>query len=207
MKLLTALTFCACAAPLAAASLYLETFSTDNDTSGWFHLSTGTSDFLNQDPGQDNLQAGATDFTVLYVIADSGSSGGAFVGDFSAGGVGAFQFDLNISSSSAVTNLFFELGNLTDGETWAYNLALPAFGTTTTFLVPLDGAGWTQSSGSQPFSYILGNTEETAIGFGSGGTGSMTASIDNVQSIPEPASIALLGFATLFATACRRRIE
>lgn len=205
MKLLTALTFCACAGPLAAASLYLETFSTDGDTSGWFQSSNGTSDFLSQSPA-DNLFAGATDFTVLYLIADSTASGGAFAGDFVTAGVGAFQFDLSIDSGSAVTNLFFELANLTDGETWAYNLALPAIGTTTSFFIPLNGAGWTQSAGSQPFSYILGNTEETAIGFGSGGTGSMTASIDNVQSVPEPTSIVLLGFAALFATTRRRRI-
>ncbi len=205
MKFLTALSFCACAGPLAAASLFLETFSTDNDTSGWFHISTGTTDFLNQDPGDDHLRTGAIDFTVLYVIADSSSSGGAFVGDLSAAGIGAFQFDLNLVPGSSITNLFFELANFSDGETWAYNLSLPLFDTDTTFIVPLDGAGWTQSSGSQSFSYILGNTEEIAIAFESEGTGSMAASIDNVQSIPEPTSIALLGFAALFATARRRR--
>jgi len=205
MKLLSALIFCACAGPLAAASLHLETFSTDGDTSGWFHLSTGSSDFLIQDPGQDHLQTGATDFTTLYVIANSSSSGGAFAGDFPAAGVGGFLFDLNIASGSVVTNLFFELGNLTDGETWSYSLALPAFDTTTSLYVPLGGAGWNQSSGSLPFSFIAGNTEEIAIAFGGGGTGSMTATIDNVRTVPEPASIGFLGFGALLAMSRRRR--
>lgn len=205
MKLLTALTICACAGPLSAASFFTETFSTDNDTSGFFHVSTGSSDFLNQDPVADNLQAGATDFSTLYIVADSLASGGAFVGAFPDAGPNNFLFDLTIASGSAVTNLFVELSNLTDGETWTYNIALPAFDTTTNIYVPLDGVNWTQSSGSQPFSYILGNTEELAIGFGSDGSGSLTLAIDNVQYIPEPASMTLLGLGALLFAGRRRR--
>ncbi len=204
MKLLTALTICACAGTLNAATFFTETFSTDNDTSGFFHVSNGSSDFLNQDPVADNLQAGATDFTTLYIIADSFASGGAFVGSFPAG-ANNMLFDLTIAAGSAVTNLFFEMSNLTDGEIWAYNIALPAFDTTTNIYVPLDGVNWTQSSGSQPFSYILGNTEEIAIGFGSDGTGSLALAIDNLQYIPEPASMTLLGFGALLFAGRRRR--
>lgn len=190
---------------LAAASLYLETFSTDNDTSGWSRFSNGTVDSLVQNTTQDNLEAGANDYTILYAIADSTSSTGAFVGDFTTAGVGAFRFDLLITAGSSVTNLFFELNNFTDSETWAYHLALPAFDTMTTYSVPLGGAGWTQSSGSQPFSYILANTEEIAIGFENDGSGSILAKIDNVETIPEPSAFFLLGGAALLSTTRRRR--
>lgn len=203
MKLLTALTLCACAGPLSAASLHLETFT--SDTSGWFHISNGTADSLSHDSVGENIQTTATDFTSLYVIADATSSGGAFVGDFVAAGVSGFLFDLNIAAGSAVTNLFFELSSLTGGETWIYNLTLPAFDTTTQIYVPLDGVSWTQNAGSQPFSSILGNTEEIAIVFGSAGTGSLSAFIDNVETVPEPASLTLLGFAALLFAGRRHR--
>lgn len=198
----------ACAAPVSAASLFLESFSTDNNDQGWFQVSTASSVFLAQNPTTDALDFGGTDYSTFYVVADSLSSGGAFSGNYSAAGIFAMQFDLTLGLGSSVTAIFFEITNLTEGETWQYALPVPTLGDTTSFVVPLGSSiGWTQTSGDENFAFILGQTEEIGIGFTSSPNGNLTAALDNVASVPEPSALVFTGVAGLIAAARRRRID
>lgn len=203
MKYLTPLTWAAICAPLTAATVYVETFTTD--TAGWQHISNGTSSTLNHDLPSGVLTASVSDFTSFFAFADATASGGAFSGDLVTAGITGFRFDLNIDPTSTVTDLHFELTNLTNSETWVYNLALPTLGNTATIHVPLDETNWTQNSGSQPFSYIVGNVEEVAISFGGNGSGTLTASIDNVETIPEPTALTMLIGASFLLAGRRQR--
>ncbi|NJM37602.1 MAG: PEP-CTERM sorting domain-containing protein [Akkermansiaceae bacterium] len=120
-------------------------------------------------------------------------------------GINQFSFDLTINPGSSVSELFFEITNLTEGETWQYALTLPAFGTNTSFLVPLSGAGWTQTSGDENFAFILGQTEEISIVLGSATAGNVSGSIDNFASIPEPSTTIIAALGLLTAISRRRR--
>lgn len=194
-----------CAAPATAASTYLETFSNDGNDEGWFQVSNGSAPSLAQDPGTDRLAFAASDASLFYIAADAAASGGAFVGDYVAAGVYQFTFDLTIDALSSVTGLYFELTNLTEGETWQYALALPSFGTDTSYTVPLGGAGWTQTSGDENFAFILGQTEEIGVALSAGAPGVMAGSIDNIAAVPEPSAAFIAALGLLTAATRRRR--
>lgn len=195
----------ACAAPATAASTYLETFSNDNNDEGWLQVSNGSAPTIAQNPATDRLDFSDSNSTLLYAVAGSGSSGGALVGDYSAAGIYQFTFDLTINAGSSVTGLYFELTNLTEGETWQYTLALPTFGTDTSFTVPLAEAGWTQTSGDENFAFILGKTEEIGIALGADAPGVIAGSIDNIAAVPEPSAAVIAVFGLLAAVSRRRR--
>ncbi|NJR42950.1 MAG: PEP-CTERM sorting domain-containing protein [Akkermansiaceae bacterium] len=153
----------------------------------------------------DRLDFFSLSSSLFFITADASSSGGAFVGDYLGDGINQFSFDLTINPGSSVSELFFEITNLTEGETWQYALTLPAFGTNTSFLVPLSGAGWTQTSGDENFAFILGQTEEISIVLGSATAGNVSGSIDNFASIPEPSTTIIAALGLLTAISRRRR--
>ncbi len=196
-----------CLAPGAhAASPYVETFNIDNDDQGWFAVTNATTSSVAQNPTTDRLDFSGSDYTLFYFGADAAASGGAFAGDLATAGIYGFQFDLTINTGSQVSAMYFEITNLTEDETWQYSLAVPAFGSDTSFFVPLGSAtGWIQTSGSESFAFILGQTEEVALAFSQTTSGNLNASIDNITAVPEPSSIMIAGLG-LLAALRRRRI-
>lgn len=196
----------AAAMPAIAASPYLETFSDDNDDQGFFVVSNGALPSVSQNPTTDRLEFNGADSTLFYIAADAGSSNtSVFAGDYITGGVYGFTFDLTINNGSSVTEIYFEISNLTEDETWQYTLTLPTFGTDTSFLVPLSPGGWTQTSGNESFNFILGQTEDIGIVLASNTSGPLSGSLDNFASIPEPSAFALSGLAGLVLASRRRR--
>ncbi len=183
-----------CAASTHAASIYTEAFDIDNNAQGWFSVSNGSAETVSQNASLDVLNFSGTGYSLFYLAADNAASTGAFSGDYITAAINGIVFDLNIASDSSINQIFFEISNLTEGETWQYGLNVPAFDATTSFFVPLDisGIGWTQTAGDQNFSFLLGQTEEIGIVFSNNTSGNITGSIDNVTTVPEPSS-ALLG--------------
>ncbi|MBC7979548.1 MAG: PEP-CTERM sorting domain-containing protein [Armatimonadetes bacterium] len=197
----------ACTLPAAAASLFfVETFSVDDDEQGWFPVSVASGEMLQQNTATDMLDFSGTAYSSFYVAADGLSSAGAFTGDYPAAGVTGFTFDLFLASTSTVDGFYFELANFTEDETWQYTIPVPSFDTTNNFFIPFDnGLGWSQISGDQPFSFILGQTESIGIAFTSASSGDIAGSIDNIGTVPEPSALAIFALTGLLATTRRRK--
>lgn len=173
-----------------AASIFSETFT--SGTSGWY--STGQLP-VSESAGRLNFAPGSGPFSTEFIGADATSSGGAFVGDFTALGNITVSFDLFVASGSTVSTVALDLFNAGTNDEWQFNLAAPTPGvvqryTITLNTAPPNQAGWTQVAGANSFAFIVANTTDLAIALGGTGTGP-TGWIDNVSiaAVPEPGTL------------------
>ena len=207
-SLLLSAAICAFAASAAhGAAIFTETFSNAGDTSGWYTVADTADDVVTQDPVANTLLFTGSGASLYYVAADVSASGGAFAGDYTAAGINGLSFTLTLAPSNNLNDVVVELVNFTNDETWHYTLTPAAAGVAQNYFIPLpsDGTGWTQISGDQPFSYILGNVEEMGLAFTSPTAGNVSGVLDNVAAVPEPAAAAPLALASLFTAFARRR--
>ena len=180
----------------SAATPFVETFDTPNDPRGWSAFTGQLS--VAQNPINGTLAfSGGPGFGNDFLSADANASGGAFVGDFPAGGVAGLTFSLFLGAGSGVDRLVVDLVNFTTGDEWQFNIADPAVGLEMTYSVPLDTAatGWTQISGGNPFAFIMRNTDSLGFALRESGPGATVSGyLDNVRAVavPEPATIWLV---------------
>ncbi|MDB6077093.1 MAG: hypothetical protein JWO82_840 [Akkermansiaceae bacterium] len=189
-----------------AAAIFTETFNTSGDTAGWFQVSDSPGTTLEQEPVSGVLNFSGTSASIFYVAADGSSSGGAFSGDYTAAGITGIRFSLQLDAGSTMSQLVFELTNLTADETWQYTLTLGAAGIANDYFVPIpgDGSGWTQTTGSESFGSLLSQVEEAGLALNGSTNGPVSGHLDNVATVPE-ASGALLALAGLAMAGLRRR--
>jgi|GEM_PF-6905434 len=192
-----AVAFAAALSTSHAAFNYTETFSVDNDAAGWFVFTDASVASIAQNPVTDRLDFSATGYGLFFLGADDNTSLGAFTGDYASFPIHAVSFDLSLGVGSTVSDLFVQLTNFTEDETWQSTLTPNAPGTTATFTLPTDssGTGWTQISGDQSFAFLLDDVEDFSLLFV--GSGNLAGSLDNVSAIPEPSTALFGGLAAL----------
>lgn len=175
-----------------AAFTLTETFSVNGSTSGW------TSSFGSLALAQSPANGGVLTFSATagtpfgdIINASSGSSGGAFVGDFGAAGLTLFTFSVFLDPGSSVTYLGVDLYNSGTNDEWSYELPVPPTGGLYTFNVPLEAdPNWVQVSGSNSLAFLLNNNTDFGIALFAGGGGTISGYIDNVTiAVPEPGTV------------------
>jgi len=193
----------------SAAQAVVETWSDDGDTQGWYAFAGGVT--VAQDPLQDNLRWEGAGFLMDVLVADSGASGGAFVGDLAAAGAQAFELDLFVDNVSQLYFIGLDLLNTTTQDEWRYFLQPISAGQWQHWEVPLtDGSIWQQAGGTNDFAWMLQNVDIVGLivaeGFLTGGGAS--GRVDNFELVvPEPAALATLcgAAAALLGRGGRRR--
>jgi hypothetical protein len=192
-----ALAIAATAATASAAFPYTETFSIANDNAGWTEFALADSSTFGQNPATEQLDFSATNYSLFFLSAGDTASLGAFTGDYTTFPIDQLSFELTLGAGSTVTDLYVQLTNFTEDETWQYLLTPNAAGTTAIFDVPttLSGAGWTQVSGDQTFAFLLADVEDLSIVLG--GSANVSGALDNVTAVPEPSSAVLCALGSL----------
>ncbi len=177
-------------APAASAAFaFTETFSTPGSTSGWANV------FGSLTLMQTAAGGGALGFTSVggagdgdFINANSGASGGAFVGDFTSAGLNQARFTIFIGSGSA-NYAALDLYDSVSNTEWQYPVTIPASGSSVTVSVPLDASdpGWVFVRGNS-LAFVLANTTDFGIAL----TGSVPVDgyVDNVVvAAPEPGTV------------------
>lgn len=201
--------------PARAVVLAIETF--DSDEAGWTDRDPGDmtvshSAGMGQPAGslagaflpQGFFPVSQTD----AFLADSGASGGAFVGDYYNTYATFTSFSLDLYADTTLpSDLILRIGDGTD--TFFYNIApqMTATGAWNSVVVPLTMAygGWYGGSAAQ-FSNVLSNVAFVEVQVTRSGTSAQNYFLDNfaltsdtILFVPEPNSVFLFvfGFAVL----------
>jgi len=186
----------------------IEAWSNDNDAEGWYAHAGVIS--VGQDPVEDNLRwQGDNGFLMDAILADSSSSGGAFVGDLIAKGGLSYGFDLLVDDGSDLFLAQLELFNQASNDDWRFILPSVTPGLWQHHELPLTaGAGWEQVGGANSFQWMLGNVDVVGLVVAEGWVAGAGASgrLDNFElTIPEPQTFAMFTVAALIVLAWPRR--
>jgi hypothetical protein len=196
-------------ASVQAVTNYTETFSIDNDAAGWTNLAVATSPTSAQNPVTDVLDFSASNLSLFYLVADASASNGAFVGRYlNTLGDGVEFNEIRFDLAGTIPSGVAYFAELTDssGTTCRYEIAPSTLPQSVIIPIDLTGTGWVPVAGSNTFAQLLGDVKEVAIGFSTQNPSvSIAGSIDNVQVIPEPGAVGLIGLAAGFALVSRRR--
>jgi len=168
-----------------------ETWSTPGDIAGWLQYPTDEMTMY-QDSGTLRWEFSPT-LGMGYIMADAGSSGGAFVGDISGTGADHYAFDFRPDPGVTVNQLYVYVDSLS--STWYEALPLPPDGEWTHYQLMFDTlpGHWIHQMGPESLAETLSHVEllTLEIGTDSGGGGR----VDNFEYgvTPEPATVALFG--------------
>ena len=179
-----------------------ERWSDPGSTAGWtVYPDPGTT--LSQDAG--NLVWTFDPVVGMgYLVADSGSSGGALVGDIAAMRADYYSFDFYTDPGVAVNQLYVYLDS--PSSVWYYALAPPAAGQWTHYELMLDTLPGhaIHQLGSETLDESLAHVLTVMLEVGTPGGGA-SGRLDNfgVERTPEPATVAL--FACGLGAALLRR--